>query len=111
MVVVTVVGILVAWAAIFGGDRWSRVQQSRKPTPESLFGYLCRLHRLSRSELQLLNRLVASRSLANPAVVFTNPMYMDEFGLANGEDRNSCDKLKRKLFGDVSQTPAEAVAI
>ncbi|MDA1018175.1 MAG: hypothetical protein O3A00_27435 [Planctomycetota bacterium] len=107
VIIVTVLGILFAWAAIFGWDRWIRLQQNQKPTPKSLFNDLCKLHHLGRAELQLLARVLEFRKQAHPAVLFTNPAHLDAYATAKSNDLADCEKLKRKLYGDAILESAE----
>jgi hypothetical protein len=59
-----------------------------------LFRELCRAHRLSFGNRQLLKRLAAARSLSDPALLFVEPRHFDITHLPD-QLRQSAEQIRR----------------
>lgn len=100
--VAAALALLIAMALI-----WRRMarRSAREYSCDSrgrLFRELCGAHRLSRASRRLLKRLASARGVANPAMLFIEPAYLDATNLP-AQLRSSTAELqmlREALFGD-----------
>lgn len=101
ILIITVVGVVLVWGAIFGWDKWVTFRKRQRSTPSSLFNDLCRKHRLRRTDMQILGRVLAATPQQNPAIVFVNPAILTGYAEAHANEKTRCDALLKKLFGEL----------
>ena len=78
-------------------------------SPQQLFAELCRAHRLSASQERLLEWVVGERQLAQPAMVFLDPLLLEQ-AMAKSDTpsvRKRLADLRSRLFAGL-QTSALA---
>jgi hypothetical protein len=74
-------------------------RQRNSNSPWQLFADLCKAHKLSRGERQMLQRLAGQHRLELPAMLFVEPSWysVEKIGLSWGH-RDELDKLRQRLF-------------
>ena len=101
------VGVLLAlfWLSLYLWDRCgSRVPRGAfraKP----LFDELCQAHRLGRADRELLVRLADSRQVAEPALLFVNPVLLHDPANADAPLAPDVEKLLKRLYGEAASHP------
>lgn len=94
-VVVTAAAVAAFWIGLYVWDRLKQPVVS--PTEGAgLFGELCRTHRLTKTEREML--LTIGNNLPNPAIVFVDPNAIEQFEAANAGHAEQCRQLRDKLF-------------
>lgn len=101
ILIITSVGVVLVWGAIFGWDKWITFRNRQSSSPGSLFNDLCRMHRLRRGDTQLLGRILVTDPQANPAIIFVNPAILTGYAETHSAEKNACDSLLKKLFGEL----------
>jgi hypothetical protein len=98
------IGVLVMWhyARAKSSHAPPATETSTKGTsdPAKLFGELCQAHRLTAAQKRLLEWLVAERQLAQPALVFLDPILLESAVLyaESPAVRKRLTQLRAKLF-------------
>jgi hypothetical protein len=83
--------------------RWIGARSARKiDDPRQLLAELCRAHRLSPFQRQLVTRIARQAGLAHPATVFVEPGVLESAMEAVRDPRakRAIAALKGKLFGE-----------
>ncbi|WP_166831341.1 hypothetical protein [Thalassoroseus pseudoceratinae] len=97
--------IIALIAAIWGGLYWwerHRVSRTESnDTPNDLFQQLCKVHRLSVGEQQLLSQVAQATCASQPALVFVDHRCLQSQG--EGGNAEQLRDLARKLFGPAKQ--------
>jgi hypothetical protein len=100
------VGVLAIWW-------YSRRRQPRKEqalhSPQRLFQELCRAHRLSAAQELLLEWVVSDRQLAQPAMVFLDPLLLEQ-AMARSDApgvRKRLADLRSRLFARLQATAGD----
>lgn len=93
--VVTVAAVAAFWIGLYVWDRLK--QPATAPTEGAgLFGELCRVHHLSKSERDLLLKI--GHDLNNPALAFIDIKAIEYYESVNTDDAEACRRLRDKLF-------------
>ncbi len=82
---------------------WDQKQKKSKPVAKkktvSLFQELCKLHRLTSSETELLQQAIHHNSLKQGAVAFLDPNILIQQATNHEADAEKWVALREKLFG------------
>jgi hypothetical protein len=112
---IIVLAIALLWLVLY---LWAR---SRKPRSqagtdrEGLFAQLCDLHKLSKSDRQLLRSVAKAQRIDQPALAFVNPNLLLKYVEASPRATLDALELADRLFGRalveeiVNQSAAERV--
>jgi len=80
---------------------WENLQIKRKAsaeTPLGLFYDLCKTHRLSRTDINYLLKVVDEHAQEQPALVFIDPAILHTYANDGGTDSRYFEMLTKKLF-------------
>jgi hypothetical protein len=109
IVLLSMLGIFaVFWLLMYLWNRYRREVARAASDPRALFYELCRAHRLSRQERNLLWNAAIHYRLEHPALVFALPHYLEHLADANDPRSAAFARLAVRLFGSAAG-PAEPV--
>lgn len=109
LVLLAMLGVFaVFWLLMYLWHRYRREVARAANDPRALFYELCRAHRLSRQERNLLWNAAIHYRLEHPALVFALPHYLQQLADANEPRSPACARLVIRLFGSTAG-PAEPV--
>jgi len=96
--VVAVAGFLL-WLGVTAVGRMRENRQRYGRSPQALFLDLCRVHKLSRIERQMLTVVSQSLPTERCCRVFVDAQILQHFAHAHPGDAEECSQLVRRLFG------------
>lgn len=102
IVVLIVVVIALVWLALTFFDKYRQLLLAHQRSPQALFRDLCRLHKLTGGERQLLLAVQAGSKPELLSCVFVDPRMLAAYATANINQADACRGLSRKLFGDLA---------
>ena len=106
-VLLAILGVFAAsWLLMYLWNRYRREVARAASDPRALFYELCRAHRLTRQERNLLWNAAIHYRLEHPALVFALPHYLQQLADANEPRSPACARLAVRLFGSTAG-PAE----
>ena len=87
------------WTLLYLWDQFQRRRRSRPQKAESLLRELCKAHKLSYFDQQLLAEVAVQRGLKHPGQLFVDRRLLTELAESPNPHAARLAKLSEKLFG------------
>ena len=88
------------WVGLYLWDRYYKPNRRISLDREGLFAQLCDLHKLSRSDRQLLRNAAKHLRLDQPALAFVNPQILLDWAESSPDVTLEVRELVDRLFGE-----------
>ncbi len=95
-----VLAIVSLWVGLYFWDRYRKPNRRASLDREGLFTQLCHLHKLSKSDRQLLKNAAKRLRLDQPALAFVNPQILLDYAEHSPDATLKVRDLVDRLYGE-----------